>query len=73
MINTDNIDVKLPWVHTNNKEARVARQYLKNIETWLKNNNIKYSIVYFPVWAHFPTAINMRKEDALVFKLVYDL
>lgn len=72
MINTDNIDVKLPEPNES-YGVREARIHLKQLETWLKSRNIKYSIVYYPIWAHYPVAINMRKEDALMFKLIHNL
>lgn len=70
MINPDNVDVKIPPPVAG--DMREARARLKQIENWLKSRDIKYSIVYYPVWAHFPVAINMRKEDALMFKLTYE-
>jgi hypothetical protein len=46
----------------------------KNVEKiqWLKERKIKFSLVFNPVWATDPCAINMRKEDALMFKLAFE-
>lgn len=40
---------------------------------WLKENNIKYNLVRVPEWNSYPTGINMRNEDALIFKLTFGL
>jgi hypothetical protein len=82
MINSDNINVKLPQPNlVDGGDVRESRLRLRQLENWLKKNNIKYSIVYYPAWeprlvptwAHFPVAINMRKDDALIFKLIHNL
>jgi len=67
----DNIDVKLPMSVYSSREDSIRLRQLTN---WLKKNNIKYSLVYWPVWdKSHPSAINMRTEDAIIFKLVHNL
>jgi hypothetical protein len=54
--------------------AREDAVRLKQLTNWLNKNNIKYSLVYYPYWDRsYPTAINLRNEDALMFKLVHNL
>lgn len=66
---TDNTDVGLNiWI-----SDRAAESKLKEYKSWLVDNNIKYSYVYSPQWANFPAAINMRNEDAIIFKLRFGL
>lgn len=72
MIESDNIDVKLPIPSTYDS-IREGNIHRKQLVAWLKRNNIKYSLVYNPRWSSYPTAINMRKEDALMFKIVHNL
>lgn len=75
MIYTDNVDVVLKR-HTLYPDIaqRMDIIRLKQLRNWLDNRNIKYSLVFEPLWARdYPYAINMRSEDALVFKLVHDL
>jgi hypothetical protein len=68
---TDNVNVKLPL---STYGSRVDSIRLRQLTNWLKKNNIKYSYVYWPVWdTSYPSAINMRTEDALIFKLVFNL
>ena len=69
MIYTDNTNVGLKIGYSD----RVAEAQLKEYKVWLIENNIKYSLVYIPQWANFPCAINMRNEDATMFKLVFGL
>jgi len=73
MYSTDNINVKLSkskGLNGNREDSIRLRQFTN----WLKANNIKYSFVYWPVWdTTYPAAINMRTEDALLFKLVHNL
>jgi hypothetical protein len=52
-------------------KAHIAE--LKVYEAWLKEQNIKYSFVKYPQWAPWATGINMRNEDALMFKLRFGL
>jgi hypothetical protein len=65
----DNINVKIPLLLNSKKSAVQLREY----ETWLKERNIKYTLVYVPIWDTAPASINMRNEDALVFKMVFGL
>jgi hypothetical protein len=69
MMYTDNTDVGL---HIGLSD-RVAEAKLKEYKFWLVDNNIKYSYVYSPQWSNFPAAINMRNEDAIMFKLRFGL
>ena len=59
--------------YTDNTNVLVTHN-LKEYKEWLNENNIKYSLVYSPVWqTSFPYAINMRNEDAIMFKLRFGL
>lgn len=71
MFYTDNIDVVL-------KRSKYGQQVddirLKQLSTWLKKRDIKFSYVYMPIWDQsYPYAIKLRREDALMFKLVHNL
>ena len=66
---TDNINVRLR-IGLSDRPAIIQ---LAEYKTWLNENNIKYSYVYSPQWANFPCAINMRNEDAVIFKLRFGL
>lgn len=46
---------------------------LKAYKIWLRERNIKFSLVYIPEWATYPTHINLRNEDAIAFKLRFGL
>lgn len=65
MIYTDNTNVKI--------DVFMSDALLKKYKAWLKERNIKFSLVYTPEWATYPSAINLRNEDALVFKLTFGL
>lgn len=64
----DNTDVEVDVYPDKWGNAR-----LKKYVDWLCENNIKFSMVHTPLWATHATAINMRNEDALMFKLVFGL
>jgi hypothetical protein len=71
MYYTDNINVELKKSEYGD---RVDAIRLKQFVNWLRIRKIKYSLVYKPVWnRNHPWAINMRTDDALVFKLVFGL
>ena len=71
MYQSDNIDVELVPSGNGQRDDTIRLRQLTN---WLKKNNIKYSLVYFPIWQrNNPSAINMRTEDAIIFKLVHNL
>jgi len=46
---------------------------LKTYKAWLDERNIKYSFHYWPLWAPYPSGIRLRNEDALIFKLTFNL
>ncbi len=75
MYNNSNINIPLdaPGDARNQALARAASRLNKQKINWLKERNIKFSLVYVPLWATEPTAINMRREDATMFKLAFDL
>lgn len=64
----DNIDVFIPMLHGREFDLR-----LKEYETWLRERNIKYTVVYLPLWDTVPSAINLRNEDAIIFKMVFGI
>lgn len=68
MFQRDNINIEVDIYPDRGGNAR-----LNEYVSWLYQNNIKYSLVRNPEWATHPTAINMRNEDALMFKLVFGL
>jgi len=68
MWNTDNTNVEV-----NIFPDRGGLLRLRQYTTWLDERNIKYSLVRSPEWATNPSMINMRNEDALMFKLVFGL
>lgn len=71
MFYTDNVNVELKRSFYGSREDAIRLRQLTN---WLRANNIKYSLVYVPEWDRsYPASINMRREDALIFKLVHDL
>jgi len=70
MTYTDNTNVRIPMLFGMSREDN---EQLAMFETWLKENNVKYSKVYSPQWANFPYALNMRNEDAIMFKLRFGL
>lgn len=65
MYQNDNVVINLP--------KRLDLATLKRYKIWLRENNIKYSVVRVPLWNPIATGINMRNEDALVFKLIFGL
>lgn len=66
---TDNTDV-----YISSEGGRDDMLRLLEYKEWLKENNVKYSLVYLPVWSRqYPYAINMRNEDAMMFKLSFGL
>ena len=69
MYRRDNIDVYIPV----SVDYRAEITHLKELEAWLMQNNIKYSLIYEPLWSSYPRAINMRNEDATMFKLRFGL
>ncbi len=69
MLRRDNVDIDLK----NYYPDRGGNARLKQYTDWLDERNIKYSMVRWPNWATHPTAINMRNEDALVFRLTFGL
>lgn len=46
---------------------------LNEYTDWLKERNIKYSLIRNPLWLAYPNMINMRLDDALAFKLRFNL
>jgi len=73
MFERDNINIDITSVTGRHYHSRELSVILKTYATWLDERNIKYSYVREPLWAATPTAINMRSEDALMFKLVFGL
>ena len=69
MIEPDNTTVKLPFDYINRQTIECLRRY----EAWLNERNIKYSLVRNPIWLPYATGINMRNQDALIFKLTFNL
>jgi 16S rRNA G527 N7-methylase RsmG len=68
MWNTDNTNIEVDIY-----PDRGGNERLKQYTTWLKERNIKYNLVRVPEWASHPSHINMRNEDALIFKLTFGL
>jgi hypothetical protein len=68
MINSDNTNVELNLFPNREGDAIV-----KKYTDWLKERNIKFSLVKQPIWVDFPVAINMRKEDAIIFRLTFGI
>jgi hypothetical protein len=65
---SDNVIIVLDY-WPNNKGLVKIKEY----GIWLRDRNIKYSWVKQPEWSAYPTHISMRKEDALLFRLTFDL
>lgn len=65
----DNLRIPFPS-YIDEREAFVK---LRQYKQWFRERNIKYSLSYTPLWAHIPTHIIMRNEDALIFKLVFNI
>jgi hypothetical protein len=72
MINSDNINIDLPPMRFHSKQERLVRLDMRQ---WLKENNVKYSDISYPGSGHsgYPDAFNMRKVDAVYFKLKFGL
>lgn len=70
MINPDNTTIQFSY-YVFHERDHIAK--LKKYVDWLKERNIKYSFVKYPQWMSHPTGINMRNEDALMFKLAFGL
>ena len=68
MCNRDNIDIQVDIFPDRGGNAR-----LKMYTDWLKERNIKYTLIKYPNWASHPSAINLRIEDALAFKLTFGI
>ncbi len=68
MWNRDNINIEI-----NLGNNRLDGAKWKAYTGWLKDRNIKYSEVREPSWSMNATALNMRNEDALLFKLTFGL
>ncbi len=68
MWNRDNIDIQVDIFPDRGGNAR-----LKMYTDWLKERNIKYTLIKYPNWASHPSAINLRIEDALAFKLTFGI
>jgi hypothetical protein len=67
----NNVSVKLPIpTHDGDREAA---KFLKELRLWLLERNVKFSYIFVPEWSGYPYAINMRNEDALAFRLAFDL
>lgn len=70
MISPDNTTIQFPYATFRLKEHLAE---VKSYEVWLRERNIKYSFVRQPQWLSYPTGINMRNEDALIFRLTFGL
>lgn len=64
----DNTDIALNYQPFEERMARVKRY-----TNWLDQRNIKYNMVRKPSWSSYATHINMRNEDALAFRLVFNM
>ena len=74
MIERDNTTVTIaPAQPTFDSTPFDQHKKLAIYKKWLRENNIKYSLVRSPEWNSYPTGINMRNEDALIFKLTFGL
>jgi hypothetical protein len=77
-VERDNIDVDISsfpsaeYIARYGNSEREISLRLRQFETWLKKKNIKYTLIRKPLWGRV-TEINMRTEDAVVFKLVFGL
>lgn len=69
MIRSDNIDIRLEYFFSDFEYNTRLKEYT----TWLKDRNIKYNLVMKPLWSNRPTDINLRNEDAVAFKLRFEL
>lgn len=70
MINPDNINIDLPRID-GDKDRRILRL---DMMKWLKENNVKYSKINYPGnYGDWPDAFNLRKVDAIYFKLRFNL
>ena len=74
MFEKDNIDIPLQQPDSSKYFGiREAAIRLKQLRLWLDRCDIKYSLVYTPTCNYYPASINLRKEDAVIFRLVHDL
>lgn len=67
----DNIDVSI--AKSQSEFDFQARKTLTGYKNWLRERNIKFTLVYTPVWDTYPSHINLRTEDAVAFKLRFGL
>ena len=51
----------------------LSNEDLRKYKDWLKERNIKFSVVREPLWSAQATGLNMRNQDALMFKMVFGL
>lgn len=65
MIRRDNTDVEI--------NVAFNRPLLIEYTSWLNERNIKYTFVKSPIWVDIPAAINMRNEDAIIFRLTFGI
>lgn len=54
-------------------DQRVAFMKMRQYKQWFRERDIKFSLVYNPAWDTTPTAITLRNEDAIIFKLTFGL
>jgi hypothetical protein len=54
------------------QKQRKMHQHIAVYVKWCRENNIKYTLIYDPVWNTEPMGINLRNEDALMFKLRFN-
>jgi len=71
MIQSDTTTVYLLFLLFINQ--RLAFIKIKEYEEWFKERNIKYSFVHVPPWHDRPSRVILRNEDALLFKLTFDV
>lgn len=64
---------KVPIKKFHHDDQRAAAIQLKEYKQWFDERNIKYSFHSFPAWATYPTSVILRNEDALAFKLAFNL
>ncbi len=54
-------------------QQREANAQLRIYKQWFDERNIKYSFYNFPAWVIYPVAAILRNEDALAFKLAFNI
>lgn len=69
MYSGETVTVKIPQMYNPRESVRVINGY----RTWLNERNIKFVLVYAPVWNSIPEGLSMRAEDALMFRLAFNL